>query len=276
MSPSPENPLPESIENRNESKEHVRPVDFGFATERGGLHERLGRENEDSLFISGPGSEYFVAAIADGMGGHGRAKDASEKAITALAGKIGQGDQGLSKQDVWNAVELADQSVRSLRPDSNLRIMEKKLPGSTLVVLAEIDLETGRGWLIANIGDSRAYLVRAGKVQQLTIDQTYGEEKRAQGEVASKNFADLLTHCLGGDQTEFNRDWVDFYSVRPEPGDAIILASDGLEHRGAVSREDMAQAVSDSSVSAGQAAENLTLTAAGPNSDDVSVIVVKF
>ncbi len=276
MISSRENVGPESIEGQKEFKEHRRPVDFGFATQIGGRHERQGRENEDSLFIASPGSERLIMAVADGMSGHAQGKEASARAIQALIETMGDSAEDVTDHDLCQAIQKADQAVRTLRPKLLNIENEKGFPGTTMVVLAEIEKPSGRDWLIANVGDSRAYRIHDGQVEQLTIDQTVLEKYRAMGRKAPADIANRLTSCLGGDKSEFNMDSIDLFPVAPEPGDVIMLASDGLESGGAVSRQEMAQIAGDPDVSASQMADNLALAAAGPNSDDVSVIVIKF
>ncbi|MBQ6949042.1 MAG: serine/threonine-protein phosphatase, partial [Firmicutes bacterium] len=82
---------------------------------------------------------------------------------------------------------------------------------------------------VVNIGDSRAYLVRDGEIMQLTRDHTYVNELLMQGSISEEEARrhperNMITRAVGGDPTVRP----DFFRFDLEPGDVILLATDGL------------------------------------------------
>ena len=107
------------------------------------------------------------------------------------------------------------------RQDATLRGM-----GSTLTAARSF----GRHLLIVHVGDSRAYLFRAGRLQRLTRDHTYAQMLVNAGEllpcdVASSGVRHILTNALGGSDNHVE---VDVDLLRVEDGDRLLLCSDGL------------------------------------------------
>ena len=107
------------------------------------------------------------------------------------------------------------------REDDALRGM-----GSTLTAARSY----GRDLLIVHVGDSRAYLFRAGQLHRLTKDHTYAQMlvdcgQLAACEVASSGVAHILTNAIGGSTEQVE---VDVDLLRLEDGDRVLLCSDGL------------------------------------------------
>ena len=173
-----------------------------------------------------------VMVIADGMGGHAAGEIASRMAISALV------DLALDIPDwiFWvDADHLSEmqrraretvQQVGSLliergRDDSALRGM-----GSTLTCARSY----GRDLMVVHVGDSRAYLLRAGRLERLTKDHTYAQMLVDTGqlspeEVTASGFRHMLLNALGGNITDVE---VDVDLVRLEDRDRLLLCSDGL------------------------------------------------
>jgi len=81
---------------------------------------------------------------------------------------------------------------------------------------------------VANVGDSRGYLLRRGALLQMTVDHSWVAEQvragqLAPGAVATHPHRSLLTRALTGDAVE-----VDVFSAELAPGDLLLLCSDGL------------------------------------------------
>jgi protein phosphatase len=88
------------------------------------------------------------------------------------------------------------------------------------------------GWLlfVIHAGDSRCYLLRAGKLQQLTEDHTWVGEMTRLGKIKPEaarthDFRHVITNCLGGDESGVR---VEVQKMVLQPGDTILLCSDGL------------------------------------------------
>ena len=153
-----------------------------------------------------------VFAVADGMGG----AQAGEVASKLAAG----------------AVKEHGADVESLVQEANRRVHQRSLEdpntsgmGTTLTVAAVEDSVVS----IGHVGDSRAYLVRDGNLEQLTEDHSLVGELMRTGKLSAEEAGShpqrsMITRALG---TDPNVD-VDIFSVEPRIGDLFLLCSDGL------------------------------------------------
>ena len=104
--------------------------------------------------------------------------------------------------------------------------------GTTIVAA----LISGPEVVIAHAGDSRAYLVRDGLIEQLTVDHTYVQDLVERGSITAEEAlshpqAHVLTKCLGGDprlSLDFSQFWTWTADDSSAPADLLVLASDGL------------------------------------------------
>lgn len=179
----------------------------GFASDVG----QIRRANEDSYLVRDP-----LYVVADGMGGHNAGDVASSTAVAAL-GKPGQP----TRDNVESLVKEANAAVwEKAQSDRSLQGM-----GTTVTALF---LDGSHG-LIAHVGDSRAYLFRGGQLRQLTHDHTLvarmvGEGRITEEEARHHPQRNVITRALGVDADIH----VDLESVEFEPGDRVLLCSDGL------------------------------------------------
>jgi serine/threonine protein phosphatase PrpC len=176
---------------------------FAGATDPG----RRRRRNEDSYVIDPP-----LFAVADGMGG-------------AQAGEI-------ASKLAAGAIKERGADVESLIQEANRRVHQRSLEdpntsgmGTTLTVAAVEDGVVS----IGHVGDSRAYLVRDGKLEQLTEDHSLVGELMRSGKLSPEEAEthpqrSMITRALG---TDPNVD-VDIFAVEPRPDDLFLLCSDGL------------------------------------------------
>jgi serine/threonine protein phosphatase PrpC len=170
-------------------------------------------------------------AVADGMGGHARGEIASKLAIEVLYSTF-YNSPGDPVEVFRRAIVTANTAVRRAgvlaRPETVGDGQEARtLPrmGTTLVAA----LVLGRWVLVGNIGDSRAYLMQDGRLEQVSRDHTYLAEEVRRGLVPPETaeaaaFKHLITRSLGTkDDVDVDLFW------RPWPEGAILLlASDGL------------------------------------------------
>ena len=171
---------------------------------------RLRQSNEDALLLSDP-----VFAVADGMGGARAGEVASAMAVAALHGFQG-GEQQLAQaiEDVNLRIHTASQADASL------------LGMGTTITAAMVD---GAALVLAHVGDSRAYLLRAGQLRQLTDDHSLVGELIRRGaltpaEAERHPQRSVITRALGADA----RVDIDVLRVPVEADDLILLCSDGL------------------------------------------------
>lgn len=159
-------------------------------------------------------------ALADGLGGHNAGEVASHLALQTLAQAYYQDRQNDLPNSLERAAQQANYAVWSLAQ----RRMEYRGMGTTLVAI----VARGNQIFIANVGDSRAYLARAGRVWQLTRDHSFAAELVAQGvrRVAPKRDAwgKTLTRALGQAATV----QVDLFQGILAIGDTYFLCTDGV------------------------------------------------
>ena len=185
--------------------------------------------NEDAVVAlmppDAPGSVDAVFAVADGMGGHEAGEVASAIVVQTLVNKFGPGSPfhaggaAPGAEDLSQAVQAANATIVTEAQG------DKKGMGTT--VTAGI-IEQGRLHL-AHVGDSRAYMLRGGRLYMLTQDHSWVAEQVRAGalkpeEAATHPRRNLLTRALGASgQVE-----VDAQTIPLEEDDLILLCSDGL------------------------------------------------
>jgi serine/threonine protein phosphatase PrpC len=185
----------------------------GSATDVG----RIRQNNEDSLLVSSP-----LFAVADGMGGHAAGEVASGIAVETLAERF-RADH--SANGLADAVRAANRAVwERAQAEHQLRGM-----GTTLTAVALVEDGDEEVLAVVNVGDSRAYRMQDGTLEQLTEDHSLVEELVRSGRLSSDEAHDhpqkhVLTRVLG---IEAEVD-VDCFRVVPAKGDRFLLASDGL------------------------------------------------
>ncbi|RDJ24975.1 serine/threonine-protein phosphatase [Bosea caraganae] len=240
----------------------LRPTMPAFETGAVSHAGRVRKANEDHL-VTRP--EFGLWAVADGMGGHENGALASATVAAALEG-IGAAS---SAPDL-----LARLEEGVLKANAELReIIEAKggAPmGSTLVVLLVHERHFACVWS----GDSRIYLVRAGRILQVSHDHTEVQDMVDKGvltpdEAKRSPRRHIITHAIGvHDQPE-----LDLNNGELESGDTFVLCSDGLtEH---VADEEILLAVREAAPQAACDAL-LALTLERGARDNVTVIVVRY
>lgn len=184
-------------------------LDIGEATDTG----RVRDHNEDGYLVD---RDLQFAAVADGMGGHRGGEVASATALDALHASFAE-NGGLH-----DAVVAANRAVLDrAEGDQGLHGM-----GTTLTAGVLGDDGT---LLIGHVGDSRAYLVHDGELSRITTDHSVVEELIAAGDLAEEDRErdprrSMITRAIGLDSDLE----VDLYPVALEPGDRVVLCSDGL------------------------------------------------
>jgi serine/threonine protein phosphatase PrpC len=216
------------------------------------------RTNQDSVY-AGP----RLLAVADGMGGMAAGDLASSVVIT----KLSELDQDVPTVTMIDALDQAVAAANAeLRQgvDAN---PELRGMGTTLTAL----LFSGRAIAMVHIGDSRAYLLRDGRLRQVTKDHTYVQMLVDEGAITAEEAShhphrSLVTQVLQGEPIEPN------YSVREAiRGDRYLLCSDGLSN--VVSPETMAEILREyrDPDACAERLIDLALRAGGP--DNITAIV---
>jgi PPM family protein phosphatase len=227
-------------------------VDAGAATDIGKVRER----NEDSFLAEPP-----LFAVADGIGGHRGGEVASQLALEVLEQMTTEGKGTLSER-----VRQANRAVfERSQADKQVTGM-----GTTLTAV----IVEGAGVRLAHVGDSRAYLLRAGSLRQLTDDHTLVARMVKTGEITTDEaevhpHRNVLTRALGT-ESEVR---VDEKEVPLIDGDMLLLCSDGLT--GMVT-EDQIQAILEASASPQDASDRLIKAANRAGGvDNITVVVLE-
>ncbi len=183
------------------------------------------KNNEDNLYIDSE-SRFFI--VADGMGGQSAGEKASELAVDLVPKKLeGQidfiGDSSDNvRQAIDDAVGHANSEIMALgRVDPELTNM-----GTTIVLIVWV----GDTFYAGNVGDSRAYLLRNGKLLQLTKDHSLTQALVEAGtisadEARTHRYKNVLYRYLGSKE---GGEGVYTEEVSPEKGDRFLLCTDGV------------------------------------------------
>lgn len=182
---------------------------FGSRTDIGCLRDH----NEDSLVVTPP-----LFAVADGMGGHAAGEVASEIAVRVLSELAPEHPDG---EALGRAIEEANRAVIQAAREGRGR----QGMGTTMTAA----MVEGERLVIAQVGDSRAYLLHQGKLQQLTRDHSLMADMIEAGQLTPEEARthpqrSVITRALGSDAHLHP----DIYEINVETGDRLLICSDGL------------------------------------------------
>ena len=222
--------------------------------------------------LRGANAEMFV--VADGVGSAGAGDVASGTAIQALAGYIGEvvdccyvHDMNLEHEFMEHLEESFTRAHEAVTQEFGIG-EGKRGPATTLTL---VTLVWPRAYIV-HVGDSRCYYQRDKKLQQLTEDQTMGEAMMDAGvmteeQVEKAGLDNILTSAIGANM-EPRLGLIDL-----EPGDSMILCSDGLTKH--VTDDQISEALSRGQ-SAEDTCKSLVQSALdGGGTDNITVIVVR-
>ncbi len=179
--------------------------------------------NQDCLFVSeNPiGNLPNVFIVADGMGGHNAGDYASKVTVETMVEKIA----GSFEKNPVRILEKAIEAANSLIYQKANENPELEGMGTTVVAATCL----GQFLQVANVGDSRLYVVSGREITQITRDHSLVEEMVRMGGIAraeARNHPDknIITRAVGVADTVD----VDFFTVELKDGDFVLLCSDGL------------------------------------------------
>ncbi len=199
-------------------------------------------QNEDNMAYVIPKDAQVMARngalfiVADGMGGHAAGEVASEIAVDTVTNFYYQQDD---IEDIPGSLINAIRRANALIHQRAAENMLRSGMGTTCVSA----VMRGTMAYIANVGDSRAYMVRHGQIRQVSQDHSWVEEQVRAGlltkdQARSHSQRNVITRSLGT-QSDVE---VDVFSERLEEGDSLILCTDGLS--GSVSEDELRAIVS--------------------------------
>jgi protein phosphatase len=228
------------------------------------------RENNEDRCHVDSGARFFL--VADGMGGQCAGEKASELAIELVSQRLAQ----LIDFDRDNAQAVADALDKAVaHANTEIMALGELDPsyhnmGTTLTFL----LNVGGKLYVGGVGDSRTYLLRDGKLEQLTKDHSLTQALVDAGtisaeEAAHHRYRNVLWRYLG---TKEGGTKVEPRVLQPEPGDRFMLCSDGVSD--GVNEETLYRLLSAPG-SPQQAAEAVVKAAEeGGSRDNITCVVV--
>lgn len=223
-----------------------------------GLHRT---ENEDSAWAG-----LSVIAVADGLGGHAGGEIASSLAIKKISEleKLALNERNAETTVVDTFLTINRELAQAMKSNGELRGM-----GTTLTALFLGKEKT----YLAHLGDSRGYLIRDGKINQLTKDHTVVQELLDQGRISPDEVdghpqRSFVTKALmGADQHERP----DFIELDVHDGDFFLLCSDGLA--GVIDEKKILKAIESHGVSESALQELKELAYKKGAPDNVTIII---
>src|SRR5947209_10432533 len=230
----------------------------GAATDVG----RVRQMNEDRYL-----ADERIFAVADGVGGHQAGEVASQTSVETLLRAFNEGEH--TTEGLVHAVEEANAAVWQLAQGSR----EKRGMGTTLTALALVQAAGEEQLALANVGDSRAYILQQGELTQLTEDHSLVEEMVREGKLTAAEAQvhpqkSIITRALGMEPAVD----VDSWEIIPYRGDRILLCSDGLTNE--LSDERIASTLRQLASPQEAAHELVRQARAAGGSDNITVVVV--
>lgn len=172
--------------------------------------------NEDAMLADKP-----IYVVADGMGGHDAGEIASALAVEAF--RALSGAPSTSPAQVRIAFDKAASDIADILPGG------KRRAGTTVTGVAISEVEGEAYWLVFNLGDSRTYRLAGGALEQISVDHSVVQELVDEGEIDRAAAAvhpgrNIITRALGAGGVYRP----DYWLVPIEPGDRVLLCSDGV------------------------------------------------
>lgn len=249
-------------------------MEFGVRSDTGRV-----RENNEDSFRLAPELNLFV--LSDGMGGQASGEVASRLAAQTIVehcraaeanpslALVGPRIEGVSAASnrLASAIRLANQVVRQEADKNEAR----QGMGATVVAVRFVDERL----TLAHIGDSRAYRLRGGEVEQLTQDHSFVAEQVRKGvmtpeEAENSKLQSVLLRALGPDaEVE-----VDVTEELVMEGDTFLLCSDGLTRE--LSDAQLAAVLDEEEDEQGAADQLVDLANRAGGGDNITVIVLRF
>lgn len=179
--------------------------------------------NQDYVYFSeqSVGNLPNILIVADGMGGHKAGEVASEQVVNAVLKSIENNDSRDKITLIEQAISVANEKVYAMaNSDEKFKGM-----GTTIVVAT---LEDGVLY-VANVGDSRLYIIDDGEIKQITRDHSFVQEMISKGEIDKEcakihSRKNVITRAVGVETSVM----ADFFEAEVKIGSKVLLCSDGL------------------------------------------------
>ena len=232
---------------------------------------RVRTNNEDAVMVD---AAHGVAVLADGMGGYNAGEVASALAVEMISAELGRWLQQASAvatmRDVRRAMEICvDNANRAIFDAANTHAAYAGM-GTTLAMA----VAHGGKFVIGHVGDSRAYRLREGVLEQLTRDHSLLQEQVDIGlitpeEAAASGNRNLVTRALGVEDTVL----LDVREVDVLCDDQLLLCSDGLNDM--VRNDEIAEILAADLTLDAKCQRLVGLANERGGRDNISVVIVK-
>jgi serine/threonine protein phosphatase PrpC len=232
-------------------------------TDRGCVRAR----NEDSLgWRLAPGNREGIFIVCDGMGGQPFGDVASKMAVESVLQRFDSGAQAAGAELLNSAIVEANAAILEAAAGGGKEGM------GTTIVAAVVE---GESTTIAHVGDSRAYLLRDGKLQQLTTDHSFVNEQLRRGiitpeEAQSSSLQNIILRALGSQEDV----QADIAEIAPRPDEVLLLCSDGLTRM--VPDAAIAAVISNNRGLEQACAELIEKARVAGGHDNITCLLVKF
>jgi len=267
-------------------------VDVGAATHKGLVRQN----NEDSYLVSRaerslvtlltnlPASDVparaaeqsYGLAVADGMGGQAAGEVASRVALRAVVEHVIATADWIMRDTAQHYERIEGRMAQRFEAANEAVQEQARLHprwegmGTTLTLA----VSCGAQLFLGHIGDSRAYLLRGGRLQALTHDHSYAQVLAdggviSQEQVATHRMRNVLLRSLGGNATS-----TDMRHLRLESGDQLLLCSDGLSD--GVPAETIAEILQAASTSQAACDRLIEAALAAGGRDNITVLLARY
>ncbi|MFP5502385.1 MAG: Stp1/IreP family PP2C-type Ser/Thr phosphatase [Candidatus Sericytochromatia bacterium] len=222
--------------------------------------------NQDSFAVD---LETGLFLVADGMGGHAAGEKASQTAVEIITEKIKAGAAAASNGQLLDLLQTSIQEANREIINASMEDQSMRGMGTTTTVL----VTRGNQVYVGHVGDSRAYMVRNRRIDQITDDHSIvAQLVRARAitpqEAARHPYRNVITRCLGM-QVDVE---ADTQQRELKAGDRLLICSDGLS--GLVSDDEMLQHVLSSTDPQKTCEDLVNLANDRGGNDNITVVLV--
>lgn len=242
-------------------------LQVGFKTDKG-----IKRSNNEDAYFIVPSENVYI--VADGVGGGNSGEVASRTAVSKIAEYVKDNplnditDEKMVTAYFANCLDYVNEKIFE-----EAKLDSQNIGMATTVVIAYI---TGKIAFIVNVGDSRAYVCRGGKLTQITEDHTYVNSLIKSGVITAEKARyhserNKITRALGGEEKVVP----DFFRVELNDEDVIVLCTDGLH--GETDDNSIAKITSDKELSMADMCKKLVnLANRRGGHDNITVVTIRI
>lgn len=236
-------------------------------------HQGKRKNNQDFSAVFFNQSNILLAVLADGLGGHQAGDIASEMAVSQLGHLWKQTDfneENGKEIKEWLEIKINQENNRIYQAAN--KHLDFSGMGTTIVTAVILK----ENILVANIGDSRAYLFKEHLLEQITEDHSFVSELQRKGELTEE---EARNHCNKNALTRSlgvpGKILVDFFLIKKTNAEMIMLNSDGLTN--AVEKEEIIEILGNSKLKIDEKTSSLVqLAVDNEGSDNITVLLLSL